>query len=135
MNRGVGARMHIAHVTSRQALDMVRAFQWLGEDVTGETCPQYLRFDQSALARFGAYAKVNPPLRDADDIEALWEALADGTLGSSAPTTRPSRSPRRRRPRPTCGRRRPALRASRPWWSGCSTRWPPVASRSSRPRG
>jgi allantoinase len=80
MNRGVGARMHVAHVTSRQAVDMVRAFQWLGEDVTGETCPPYLRFDQSALARFGAYAKVNPPLRDADDIEALWEALADGTL-------------------------------------------------------
>jgi allantoinase len=81
INRGVGARMHVAHVTSRQAVDVVRAFQALGEDVTGETCPQYLRFDQSALARHGAYAKINPPLRDADDIEALWEALTDGTLG------------------------------------------------------
>jgi allantoinase len=81
INRGVGARMHVAHVTSRQAVDMVRAFQALGEDVSAETCPQYLRFDQSALARFGAYAKINPPLRDADDIEALWAALADGTLG------------------------------------------------------
>lgn len=81
MNRGVGARMHIAHVTSREAVDVVRAFQSLGEDVTAETCPQYLRFDQSALAEHGAYAKINPPLRDADDIEALWAALADGTLG------------------------------------------------------
>ncbi len=81
INRGVGARMHVAHVTSRHALDVVRAFQALGEDVTAETCPQYLRFDQSALARHGAYAKINPPLRDADDIEALWEALRDGALG------------------------------------------------------
>ena len=81
MNRGVGARMHIAHVTSRQALDVVRAFQMLGDDVTAETCPQYLRFDQSALAKHGAYAKINPPLRDADDIEALWEAIDDGTVG------------------------------------------------------
>ncbi len=81
MNRGVGARMHVAHVTSRQALDVVRAFQMLGDDVTAETCPQYLRFDQSALATHGAYAKINPPLRDADDIEALWEAIEDGTLG------------------------------------------------------
>lgn len=81
MNRGVGARMHVAHVTCRQAVDMVRAFRALGEDVTGETCPQYLRFDQAALARHGAYAKINPPLRDPDDIEALWDALRDGTLG------------------------------------------------------
>ena len=81
MNRAVGARMHIAHATSRQALDVVRAFQMLGEDVTAETCPQYLRFDQTALAKHGAYAKVNPPLRDADDIEALWEAIEDGTVG------------------------------------------------------
>lgn len=81
MNRAVGARMHVAHVTSRQALDVVRAFQQLGEDVSAETCPQYLRFDQSALATFGAYAKINPPLRDADDIEALWEGIEDGSLG------------------------------------------------------
>lgn len=82
VNRAVGARVHLAHVTSRQALDVLRAFQAMGEDVSGETCPQYLRFDQSALKLHGAYAKINPPLRTPDDIEALWEAVTDGTLTS-----------------------------------------------------
>jgi len=80
INRAVGARVHVAHVSSRAALDVLRAFQAMGEDVSGETCPPYLRFDQSALERYGAYAKINPPLRTQDDITALWEAVADGTI-------------------------------------------------------
>ena len=80
MNQAVGARVHIAHVSSRHALDTLRAFQRRGDDVTGETCPQYLRFDQGALAKHGAYAKINPPLRTQGDIEALWEGVRDGSL-------------------------------------------------------
>jgi allantoinase len=80
INQAVGARVHVAHVTSRHALDTLRAFQARGDDVTGETCPQYLLFDQSALARHGAYAKINPPLRTQDDIAALWEGVRDGAL-------------------------------------------------------
>lgn len=80
INQAVGARLHIAHVSSRHALDTVRAFQRRGDDLTGETCPQYLTFDQEALAKYGAYAKINPPLRTRDDIEALWEGVSDGSL-------------------------------------------------------
>jgi dihydroorotase (multifunctional complex type) len=80
INQAVGARVHIAHVSSRHALDTLRTFQGRGDDVTGETCPQYLLFDQSALAEHGAYAKINPPLRTPDDIAALWAGVRDGSL-------------------------------------------------------
>ncbi len=80
INQAVGARAHIAHVTSRHALDTLRSFQARGDDVTGETCPQYLHFDGTALARHGAYAKINPPLRTQDDIAALWAGVRDGSL-------------------------------------------------------
>lgn len=84
MNEVAGARVHIAHVTSRAALSVLRKFQDGGMDVTGETCPQYLLFDETALAEHGAYAKINPPLRAPDDRDALWSALADGTLTAVA---------------------------------------------------
>jgi allantoinase len=80
MNEDTHARLHIAHVTSRQAVNAIARFQQTGMDVTGETCPQYLRHTEQALADYGAYAKINPPLRTEDDQAALWEALADGTL-------------------------------------------------------
>ena len=80
MNEVAGARMHIAHVTSRHALAALRKFQRDGMDVSGETCPQYLWFTEDALAMHGSYAKINPPLRTSLDRDALWEALQDGTL-------------------------------------------------------
>jgi len=80
MNEAAGARLHIAHVTSRRALETLHRFQAAGMDVTGETCPQYLWFTEEALSRHGSYAKINPPLRKTADQEALWKALGDGTL-------------------------------------------------------
>lgn len=80
MNRAVGAKVHIAHVSSRAAADALRVFQRAGMDATGETCPHYLLFTEADLARVGPYAKINPPLRTEDDQRALWEALGDGTL-------------------------------------------------------
>ncbi len=80
MNRDVGAKVHIAHVSCRAAADELRLYQATAMDVTGETCPQYLFFTEADLARVGSYAKINPPLRKTRDQEALWEALVDGTL-------------------------------------------------------
>lgn len=79
MNEAVGAKMHIAHVSCRAAVNALRKFQ-PSMDVTGETCPQYLLFTEQALSDYGSYAKINPPLRTEDDQVALWEALNDGTL-------------------------------------------------------
>ena len=52
----------------------------MGAALTAETCPQYLVLDDRAVERHGALAKIAPPLREAADSEALWGALADGTL-------------------------------------------------------
>jgi allantoinase len=79
MNETLGAKLHIAHVSSRHAAAVLKKFQST-MDVTGETCPQYLLFSEDALAKYGSYAKINPPLRTTDDQQALWEALQDGTL-------------------------------------------------------
>jgi allantoinase len=80
MNEVANAPLHIAHVTSRHALSTLRKFQREGMDVSGETCPHYLRFTAEDLSRHGSFAKINPPLREAADQQALWEALLDGTL-------------------------------------------------------
>lgn len=82
LNRDVGASVHIAHVTSRRALDVIRLYKATGMDLTAETCPQYLQFDASMVDEHGPFAKINPPLRSPDDREALWEGIRDGTLMS-----------------------------------------------------
>lgn len=79
LNDAVGTKLHIAHVTSAHALQTLR--KWQGhQDISGETCPQYLLFTEQALAEFGSYAKINPPLRKQQDVEALWEGVRDGSL-------------------------------------------------------
>ncbi len=78
--RGAGASIHIAHVTCRAALDVIRAFKAIGTDVSAETCPHYLLFTNDDVARVGAPAKINPPVRNADDRDALWDGIRDGTI-------------------------------------------------------
>jgi allantoinase len=82
MNDLVGAKLHIAHVTSKHALETLRKWQRAGQDISGETCPQYLLFTESHLEQYGSYAKINPPLRTVTDNAALWEGIQDGTLQS-----------------------------------------------------
>lgn len=75
-----GARLHIAHVSSKRGADVVGAFQALGVDVTAETCPHYLLFTEDEAACHGAFAKINPPIRAAADRDALWAAIGDGRI-------------------------------------------------------
>ena len=82
LNRDVGAAVHIAHVTSRRALEVIRMYRSGGMNLSAETCPQYLQFDASMLEEHGAYAKINPPLRAPHDRDALWQGIRDGTLTS-----------------------------------------------------
>jgi dihydropyrimidinase len=71
--------LYIVHVTCRESLDMVRrAKARRPHMVFAETCPHYLTLT-CKNAPFPA-GKVNPPLRHEDDIEALWEGIADGTI-------------------------------------------------------
>ena len=79
LNIQAKARLHIAHVTSAATVDVLRRFAG-SSDFSAETCPHYLRYTEADVARAGVAAKVNPPIRQARDREALWEAIADGTI-------------------------------------------------------
>jgi allantoinase len=80
MAEALRAPVHVAHVSSALALGVIRRFQSDGVDVTADTCPHYLFFDQNDYLRLGPYAKINPPIRSREDQQALWQGLADGTI-------------------------------------------------------
>jgi len=80
LNESIGAQLHIAHVSGKEPLEVIRAFRAAGASVTGETCPHYLFFTEDDLERVGPYAKINPPLRKTADVEAVWEGITDGSL-------------------------------------------------------
>jgi dihydropyrimidinase len=74
------ADVFIVHVTNKRSLEVVRGARSRGQRIAAETCPHYLTLTGEELRTRGALAKVGPPLRTADDHEALWAGLADGTL-------------------------------------------------------
>jgi allantoinase len=76
----VGAHVHIVHLSTAGAAELVREAKRRGERVTAETCPHYLLLDRSDLERLGGFARCAPPLRTRDDVEGLWEAIRDGTI-------------------------------------------------------
>ncbi len=80
MNEAIGANIHIAHVSSKAALEALRRFKQTGSTATGETCPHYLFFTEDDYVRVGPYAKINPPLRSHADQAAIWDGLLAGNL-------------------------------------------------------
>lgn len=70
-----GASVHVAHMTSALAVQALQGARASGADITGETCPHYLIFDESEIERHGSYVKVAPPLRPQTDLKALWDGL------------------------------------------------------------
>ncbi len=75
-----GARVHVLHISSALELGPLRDAKARGVDITGGTCPCYLLLDSRDYARLGSVIRVNPPVRDAADSEAIWAALKDGTV-------------------------------------------------------
>lgn len=76
----VGGRVHIAHISTRGTVELVREAKKRGVKVTCETCPHYFALTEEACIGFNTNAKMNPPLRTADDVEAIKEGLRDGTI-------------------------------------------------------
>ena len=76
----VGARYHVAHVSSRGAVRILREAKARGIAVSAEVTPHHLLLTDAALLGYQTACKVNPPLREEEDIEALRQALADGTI-------------------------------------------------------
>ncbi|MCX2712562.1 allantoinase AllB [Mycolicibacterium sp. J2] len=80
--RATGARAHIVHVSSATVVPLLAAAKAEGLAVTAETCPHYLTFGAEAIPDGGTDFAVCPPIRDGANREALWAALADGTVES-----------------------------------------------------
>lgn len=78
--RHTGSRVHVAHVTSAGSLDVIRWAKAQGIAVTAEVTPHHLGLTTAELTGYDPVYKVNPPLRPDEDVEALREALADGTI-------------------------------------------------------
>lgn len=78
--REFGGRLHIAHVSTRGGVDLIRKAKSEGLAVTAETCPHYFTLTDEAVIGYKTNAKVKPPLRTSDDIEAVITGLADGTI-------------------------------------------------------
>lgn len=78
--RATGVRLHLCHVTVERGVELARRARGDGVDVSLETCPHYLVFDEEELARQGGRAKINPPLRPRPEVEALWRRLALGEI-------------------------------------------------------
>jgi allantoinase len=75
-----GARIHIFHVSVPRGVSLANWFREQGVPSTTETCPHYLLLNEDDMPRLGARAKINPPLRRAQDSAGLWEQLADGRI-------------------------------------------------------
>jgi allantoinase len=72
--------IHVVHLASAKALPMLREARSLGVHITVETCPQYLWFSAEDVPDGATEFKCAPPIRDAANREALWQALLDGTI-------------------------------------------------------
>jgi len=79
-----GGRIHQAHLSTRGALDVVRRAKREGVRVTCEVTPHHFTLTDEACRDYDTRAKMNPPLRSADDVAAMIEGLADGTVDAIA---------------------------------------------------
>ncbi|MCU1268528.1 MAG: pyrC [Acidobacteria bacterium] len=79
-----GARVHLAHVSTRGALDAVRRAKEMGLQVTCEAAPHHWTLSDEAVKTYDTNNKMSPPLRSQDHIEALLEGLSDGTIDAIA---------------------------------------------------
>jgi dihydroorotase len=80
----VGAHYHVAHVSSRGAARLIREAKDRGIHVTAEVTPHHLLLTDEACLGYDTACKVNPPLREAEDVAAMVRALADGTIEAIA---------------------------------------------------
>jgi dihydroorotase len=80
LSRLTGCPVHIAHVSSAGSVEAIRRAKEDGLPVTAETTPHYFSLDHSAVIGYNTNAKMNPPLRSAEDVEAIKKGLAENVL-------------------------------------------------------
>ena len=93
-----GGSVHFAHVSTGEALALIRHAKDEGLSVTCDTAPPYFDLNETAIGEFRTYAKLSPPLRKEEDRRAVVAALADGTIDAIASDHRPSDADDKRLP-------------------------------------
>ena len=75
-----GARLHLAHISTAGSVRMVREAKARGIKVTAEACPHHFTLTEEVVRGYNTHAKMNPPLRTWEDVQAIKEGLRDGTI-------------------------------------------------------
>ena len=79
-----GGRLHVAHLSTAEAIDAVRRAKARGLAITCDTAPPYFSLNEAAVGDYRTFAKLSPPLRTEDDRQAVVEAIKDGTIDAIA---------------------------------------------------
>lgn len=93
-----GGRYHATHVTCAESIDVIRRAKDKGLDVTCDTAPFYFALNELAVSDYRTFAKLNPPLRNEDDRQAVVRALKDGTIDCIASDHQPQDQDTKRLP-------------------------------------
>ncbi len=80
LSREFGTRVHIVHLSSAEAVPLLRSAQAAGVRITAETCPHYLHFASEEIPEGATEFKCCPPIRERGNREELWQGLAQGTI-------------------------------------------------------
>lgn len=72
--------VHIAHISTKNSVEIVRFYKNKGAKITAETCPHYFSLTEEAVLTKGTNAKMNPPLRTKEDVNAVIEGIKDDTI-------------------------------------------------------
>ena len=78
--RRTGGHIHLCHMSTRGSVELIRWGKERGINVTAEVCPHHLSLTEEAVEGYDTNAKMNPPLRTQADVEALQQAVKDGTI-------------------------------------------------------
>jgi dihydroorotase len=79
-----GGKYHVAHLSTRRSVELVREAKARGLRISAEVTPHHFSLTDRAVAEYDTNAKMNPPLRSEDDVEALLEGIKDGTIDAIA---------------------------------------------------
>jgi dihydroorotase len=78
--RRTGGHVHLCHMSTKGSIELIRWGKERGIRVTAEACPHHLSLTEDAVEGYNTNAKMNPPLRTAEDVEAVRDAVRDGTI-------------------------------------------------------
>src|SRR5687767_10176397 len=78
--RRTGGHVHLAHLSTKGSVQLIEWGKERGIRVTAEVCPHHLSLTEEAVENYNTNAKMNPPLRLADDVAALQQAVKDGII-------------------------------------------------------